>query len=509
MNLSEWITKHAGFTPDKPAIRFEGEEISYAALAARIEAAAWALKHELGVLPGDRVAHLGLNSPEMLILLFACARMGAVFTPMNWRLAPPEHAFILGHSGASVLIADSEFVGHVEEIGTIVQDMPLASIGAPPAGWQEWNVLVDSAQSRDPAEGAYDDPVLLVYTSGTTGRPKGALLTQSNLFWNAVNSTHMHDLTGNDHVLTTIPLFHVGGMNIQTLPCLHAGGTVTLHARFDPAETLSAIAEDRPSLTVLVPAQMSALMSLPDWDKADLSALRFVTTGSMIVPVPLIEKFHERGLPMVQVYGSTETAPVVVYQTRADAERKLGSTGRAGLHSEIRLVDKQYKDVPAGTRGEILVRGPQVMREYWGDPQATAEALRDGWYYSGDIGHLDEEGWLYVDERKKDVIISGGENIYPAELEAVLAECEAIAEAAVVARADEQWGEIPVATIVLREAGAMDREAVLALFEGRIARFKHPKDALFMESLPRNAMGKIEKYRLRELLAEAGERLPT
>ena len=500
MNLSDWIARQAGFAPDKPAIRFDGEEISYAALAGRIKAAARVLTRELGVSTGDRVAHLGLNSPDMLVLLFACARMGAIFTPMNWRLAPPEHAFILGHSGACILIADHEFIGHVAEIGTIVQDMPLASIGPPPPGWRDWNLLIDSAQGHDKSEGSYDDPVLLVYTSGTTGRPKGALLTQSNLFWNAVNSIHMHDMTSSDHVLTTIPLFHVGGMNIQTLPCLHAGGTVTLHARFDPAATLAAIAEDRPSLTVLVPAQMSALMSLPDWGTADLSALRFVTTGSMIVPVPLIEKFHARGLAMVQIYGSTETAPVVVYQTQADAERKLGSTGRAGLHSELRLVDEAGDDVPAGTKGEILIRGPQVMREYWGDPAATAEALQEGWYHSGDIGHLDEEGWLYVDERKKDVIISGGENIYPAELEAVLDECDLIAESAVVARADEQWGEIPVATIVLREAGAMDREAVLALFEGRIAHFKHPRDVLFMETLPRNVMGKVQKYLLREIV---------
>ena len=501
MNISDWIERQAGFTPDKLAIRFEAAEITYAALAKRIEAAAWALKHELGILPGDRVAHLGLNSPEMLVLLFACARMGAIFTPLNWRLAPPEHAYILGHSGASVLIADCEFVRHVEKIGTIVQGMPLASIGPPPHGWQDWNVLVDSAQSRDDCDGSQEDPVLLVYTSGTTGRPKGALLTQANLFWNAVNSIHMHDLTGDDHVLTTIPLFHVGGMNVQTLPCLHAGGTVTLHARFDPVETLTAIERDRPSLTVLVPAQMSALLALPEWETADLSSLRVVTTGSMIVPVPLIEKLHQRGLQVIQIYGSTETAPVVVYQKRADAESRLGSTGRVGLHSEMRLVDKEFADVPAGTRGEILIRGPQVMREYWGDPQATAETLRDGWYYSGDIGHIDKEGWLYIDERKKDVIISGGENVYPAELEAVLAECEQIAEAAVVARPDEQWGEIPVAAVVLREADRMDREAVLALFGSRIARFKHPKDVLFLDALPRNAMGKVQKFLLREIVA--------
>jgi fatty-acyl-CoA synthase len=505
MNLSDWIVRQAGFAPGKTAIRYRGAETSYAALAQRIEAAAWALKHELGVSRGDRVAHLGLNSPEMLVLLFACARMGAIFTPLNWRLAPPEHAYILGNSGASVLIADHDFVGHVERIGTIVQGVPLASIGPSPHGWQDWNVLVDSAQSRDPAEGSYGDPVLLVYTSGTTGRPKGAVLTQSNLFWNAVNSAHMHDLTGDDHVLTTIPLFHVGGMNIQTLPCLHAGGAVTLHGRFDPGETLAAIARDRPDLTVLVPAQMSAVIAHPDWKTADLSSLRVVTTGSTIVPVPLIEAFHERGLPVIQIYGSTETAPVVVYQTRADAKRRVGSTGRAGLHSEMRLVDKQCTDVPAGTRGEILIRGPQVMREYWNDPQATAEALREGWYYSGDIGHLDDEGWLYVDERKTDVIISGGENIYPAELEAVLAECDLIADSAVVARPDEKWGEVPVAAVVLRDAGALDREAVLALFGDRIARYKHPRDVLFLDALPRNVMGKVQKFRLREMLAEGAE----
>jgi fatty-acyl-CoA synthase len=502
MNLSDWIARQAGFTRDKAAIRYEGGEISYAALAQRIEAAAWALKHELGVSHGDRVAHLGLNSPDMLVLLFACARMGGIFTPLNWRLAPPEHAYILGNSGASVLIAESSFAEHVDQIGTTVQGIPVACIGAPPPRWHDWNVLVDNAQSRDPADGNQDDAALLVYTSGTTGRPKGAVLTQSNLFWNAVNSAHMHDLSGEDHVLTTIPLFHVGGMNIQTLPCLHGGGTVTLHARFEPGETLAAIERDRPDLTVLVPAQMAALLAHPGWETADLSSLRAVTTGSTIVPVPLIEKFHQRGLPVIQIYGSTETAPVVVYQKAADAERRIGSTGRAGLHSEIRLVDKQFHDVHAGTRGEILVRGPQIMREYWNDPQATAEALRDGWYYSGDIGHLDEEGWLYIDERKKDVIISGGENIYPAELETVLTECEAIAEAAVVARADEKWGEVPVAAVVLREAGSMDREGVLALFGDRIARYKHPQDVLFLDALPRNVMGKIQKFRLREMLAE-------
>ena len=504
MDLADWITRNAGFAPDRTAIRFAGAETSYGALAARIEAAAWALKHEFGISHGDRVAHLGLNHPDLLVLLFACARLGAILVPLNWRLAPPEHEFMLRDCGAAVLVAEPEFADHVDAIGAAAKDLPKAGLGAPHDRWQPWDALVDKAQGRATSKADYADAVLIVYTSGTTGRPKGAVLTQSNLYWNAANATHMHDLSSADHVLTTIPLFHVGGLNIQTLPALHAGATVTLHARFDPGATLKAIAQERPSLTVLVPAQMAALLEHPDWEKTDISSLRQVTSGSTVVPEPLIQAFHARFVPVIQVYGSTETAPVVVYQTREDAERRIGSAGRAGLHSEMRLVDEAGQDVHPGENGEILIRGPQVMREYWGDPEATDEALRDGWFHSGDIGHRDEEGWLYVDERKNDVIISGGENIYPAELEAVLAECGEIAEAAVIGRPDGKWGEVPVAAVTLRTHGMLDRDAVLALFEGRVARFKHPRDVLFMDALPRNAMGKVQKFRLREMVAGDG-----
>jgi fatty-acyl-CoA synthase len=500
MDLADWIMRHDGFAPDKTAIRYEGADISYRALATRIAAAAGVLAGDFAIGRGDRVAHLGLNHPDMLVLLFACARLGAIFLPLNWRLAPPEHAFILRDSRPKLLVAAPEFADQVAAIGAA--EMPKASLGAPVDDWPSWDALIAAADGHESGGASAEDPVLLVYTSGTTGQPRGALLTQDNIYWNAANSIHMHAMSRDDHVLTTIPMFHVGGMNIQTVPVLHAGGTVTLHPRFDTGATLQAIAGDRPTLTVLVPAQMAALFDHPGWEAADLSSLRLVTTGSTIVPVPLIRRLHERGVKVIQVYGSTETAPVVVYQTGDDAERTIGSAGRAGLHSEMRLVDDAGNDVPPGTRGEILIRGPQVMREYWGEPTATEEVLRDGWFHTGDVGHQDADGWLYVDERKKDVIISGGENIYPAELEAVLAECDAITESAVVARQDERWGEVPVATVVLRREGDMDRDAALALFEGRIARFKHPRDVVFMPALPRNAMGKVQKYRLREIVAE-------
>ncbi|UCH73167.1 MAG: AMP-binding protein [Rhodospirillales bacterium] len=503
-DLAGWIGRHAEATPDKTALRFEGAEINYAGLAARIDAAARALTREFGIARGDRIAHLGLNHPDMLVLLFACARLGAILLPLNWRLAPPEHRFILADSRPKLLVAAADFAAEVAAIGPEANAVPTLGLGADISGWPSFEALVRAAGGAGSGGGSGDDPVLLVYTSGTTGRPKGALLTQANLHWNAANSIDMHALGADDHVLTTIPMFHVGGLNIQTLPALQVGATVTLHQRFVPGATLAAIAGDRPSLTVLVPAQMTALFDDPGWATADLSSLRLVTTGSTTVPVPLIRRLHERGVPVIQVYGATETAPVVVYQTREDAERRIGSAGRAGRYSEMRLVDAAGAEVSRGQPGEILIRGPQVMREYWGDPDGTAAVLRDGWFHTGDIGHTDAEGWLYVDDRKKDLIISGSENIYPAELETVLAECDAIAESAVVARHDERWGEVPVAAVVLRDAGAMDRTAVLTLFEGRIARFKHPRDVVFLPALPRNAMGKVQKFRLREMVAESG-----
>jgi len=500
MDLSGWIEHHAAFTPDKPALRFEDEEITYAQFAGRIGRLAGMLASELGVGAGDRVAHLGYNSPDFLDLVFACARLGAIVVPLNWRLAPPEHLYILRNAGASVLLAEPEFHEHVESIREPLGDCRLVRYGGTVPGWLDYRALLDTGGGKAVMRSAdLEDPLLIVYTSGTTGRPKGAVLTQSALLWNAVNSTHMHDLASTDHVLTVLPLFHVGGLNNQTLPALHLGATVTLLRRFEPGATLDAIASDRPSLTVLVPATMQAMIEHPDWAGTDLSCLRSVTTGSTMVPAPLIRAFHDRGVPVIQVYGSTETAPIAIYQTRADAERSVGSTGKPALHCDVRIVDDNGLDMAPGERGEIVVRGPNVMREYWADPKATAEALVDGWFHTGDIGHTDADGNFWIDERKKDMIISGSENIYPAELEAILAECPDLAEAAVVARPDERWGEVPVAVVVPRPDRAVDKAGVLALFDGRLAKYKRPHDVVFTDALPRNAMGKVLKYQIREM----------
>ena len=488
MNLYDWISRHAAFAPGKCAIRFEGRDWSYADFAGRIGRVANALGG-LGVKRGDAVAFLGLNHPDMLALLFACARLGAMLAPLNWRLAAPEHARMLAACPPKLLFFEKDFENHVNEVG----------YGGRAIRIDEYSWQTESGKITD--QGDENSPVLLCYTSGATGAPKGVVLTQRAILWNAVNSSHMHDLTSADRVLTTLPLFHVGGLNIQTTPALHAGASVVLHARFDPQAAFDAIERERITLAVLVPAQLTAMMESARWASADLSSLRMITTGSTIVAEAFVRKVNARGVPLVQVYGSTETCPIATYVRAEDAGRKAGSAGAAALHCEVKVVDDAGRELPPGSDGEIVVRGANVTTGYWNDPGETAQALRGGWYHSGDLGHFDEDGHLTVVSRKKDMIISGGENIYPAELEQILAECPAIQEACVVGRSDERWGEAVVAAVVLKPGACMAEAEVMALFQGRIARYKHPRDVRFLAQLPRSALGKVRKEEVRAAVA--------
>ena len=488
--IAEWIDGHAGRAPEAPAIRFEGATITYGELAAQSARAACFLAHDLGLAAGERVAYLGTNRPEQLVLTFAAARAGLILVPLNWRLAAPELAAILANAEPAALVAEPAFAERVPTILPETRRRHVLTIAEAMAG----------TAGPPPDRGGPGLPLLIVYTSGTTGEPKGAVLTQKAIQCNARNSIHMHDLTPADHVLIVLPMFHVGGLNIQTLPALSCGATVTLHPRFDPGATLAAIASDRPSLTLLVPATMQAMIAHPAWATTGLSSLRAVATGSTDVPVALIEAFHARGVPVIQVYGSTETGPVCLYQRVDEAFATVGSIGRAGRHSEIRIVDGAGRDVADGTPGEILVRGDNVAEGYWREPELTAAAFRDGWFHSGDVALRDASGLYWFKDRIKNVIISGGENIYPAELERILHAIPGVAEAAVVGRPDPKWGQVPVAVVARSEEG-LDRDAILAAFDGRLARYKHPKDVLFVPSLPRNAMGKVIVEDLRRVVA--------
>ena len=500
MDLSDLIERNAAFTPDKAATIFEGETLGYAAFSARIAQAARALKAEFGVGRGDRVAILSLNRPDYLVLLYACARLGAILVPLNWRLAVAEQLFILSDASVKVLVLEQAFAEVLPALTTSLPDAAIVGLDfAPPRG-----VAFDVLLSRAHGDGRnpHTDlscPLLIVYTSGTTGRPKGAVLRQAALLWNGVMSQHMHGLTSDDHVLTVLPFFHVGGLNIQTTPALHHGATVTIHARFTPDATLSAIERDRPTLTVLVPATIQAVTDHPAWATTDLSSLKAVSTGSTIVPPHLIDRIVARGVPVLQVYGSTETCPVAVYTKLGGDLSRVGSTGLPGLCCEAAVIDDSGNELPPGTPGEIAVRGPNVFYEYWGNEEATREALHDGWYRTGDIGRRDADGYFWVHDRKKNLIISGGENIYPAEVERVLLEHADVVECAVIGRPDPRWDEVPVAYVIRRSGRPVDADDLRAHVLTQLARFKVPRDIVFVDDLPRTALGKVQHFMIRQL----------
>ena len=460
MNLASFVERWAGRFPEKTALHFQGADLTYAGLWEKVvEKTA-----SLPVGKGERVAYLGYNSPDLLVLLLALSRLGAILVPLNWRLTAAEHREILADCTPSLLVAGEEFEERRKELG----------------------LSFSEKANRTRTEGDEQDDVLIVYTSGTTGKPKGAVLTQSALAWNARHSFYAHEMQPSDHVLTALPMFHVGGLNIQTLPALLMGASVTLHPRFDPGRWLADVRERRPTLSLLVPAAMKAVIGHPDWPAADLSSLRLLNTGSMVVPDSLIRAFHERGVPVGQVYGSTETAPIAIVLRREDAQRKVGSAGKPVPDCEAKLVD-----------GEILVRGPSVMRGYWKDGSGIDG---EGWFHSGDLGRIDDEGYWWIVGRSKEVIISGGENVHPAEIENVLADCPAIAEAAVIGVPDEKWGEVACAVVVRKKDVSLTHEEVLRLFEDRLARYKHPRRVVFLDELPKTAMGKVQKPLLRQQL---------
>ncbi len=386
MDISHWVRHRADWSPDRVAVHFAGVDVTYAEMHRRVTRLAAALADDLRIAPGDRVAFLGYNSPVLLDLLFACARLGAVLVPLNWRLTVAEHRFIVADAGPRAVFVEPEFCGHAEDLrdgalalvaceappGHTRSGVPLPDRGA----WRDYAALTAGA-AADPMAGDGDlaAPLLVVYTSGTTGRPKGAVLSQGAVFWNALNSIAAHDMTSADHVLAVLPMFHVGGLNIQTTPAILAGATITIARRFDPDETLDLFAARRPTLFLAVPAVAQALSRHRRFTDTDLSSLRAICTGSSTVPEAVIRPWMERGIPVTQVYGMTESGPTAIALSIADAARKVGSCGKPVAHCAARIVDGDGHDVPAGQPGEIWLRGPNLMTGYWRNPGATVRSL--------------------------------------------------------------------------------------------------------------------------------------
>jgi fatty-acyl-CoA synthase len=472
-SLCQRLAVQAAQAPEAPALQCGDRVLSRRDFAALCEATAQQYRDE-GLGQGDFIGWLGHNSAQMLASLFACDRLGAVWVPLNWRLAAPELAAIARHAGLSALKHTPELSGLAAQV---LGQITLAG----------------------PAEPAQADDLMLVYTSGTTGEPKGAMHTRAGMGANLDITTAVQGLDAADRVLAVLPMFHVGGLCIQVLPALAAGAVVNLHARFDAAAWLHDVAAWRPSTSLLVPAVMQALIAHADWPAADLASLRFLNSGSQIVPVALIEAFQARGVPVAQVYGSTETGPFSIALRPDEALAHVGSTGRPAPGVLLKLADAAGRPVARGEVGEIQLRAPNLMRGYHRLPAGSG--FVDGWFATGDLARADAEGWVTVVGRSGDLIISGGENIHPAEIEHLAASWPGVAEAAVVGLADARWGEVPVLVLVARPGATIDLDGLGALFQARLARFKHPRRTVLAEALPRTALGKVQKAVLHARLA--------
>jgi fatty-acyl-CoA synthase len=486
----------------QPAMTFRGDErkpehtfaYDFGKFWRRVERVTGHLQSRWGVQPGDRVAWLGFNHELQLVTLVACARLGAIFLPLNFRLAVPELQQIIEDAQPRLLVHDSAHADAALALqGTDLQrshhDHLIAT--ASPRG-----LVLPEVHS--------DLPLLLVYTSGTTGQPKGAVHTQAALLANARASAWAHGFVAGDKVLSILPMFHVGGLCIQTLPALLSGIEVVLHPRFDPTAWLEELGRSQPTLSLLVPATMRALFEHVRWADTSLACLRGIMTGSSTVPLAYLQALHARGVPVGQVYGTTETGPVSIVLRLPDAMAHVGSSGWPQPEAQVRLIDPQGQEAGPGQVGEVCIRAANLMRGYWQAQGMSGLGLHDGWFHSGDLGQRAEDGCITIVGRSKDMIISGGENIYPAEIENLLVTLPGVAECAVVGLPDERWGEVPVAVLVRQSDAtgqALTADGVLAHLQARIARFKLPRRVVFMDTLPKSALGKVLKPQLQATLA--------
>jgi fatty-acyl-CoA synthase len=481
LTLDRWIRDRARTTPARVAIDCRGIETTYAGLDERSERLAAGFL-AAGLSRGDRVATLTGTSTEHVVVFFACAKAGLILMPLNWRLAEAELAYQLADAEPAVLLHSDEYAA----VATALHERT--------AGLEEL-VLEQHKPFAGPRD---DDGLLLVYTSGTTGKPKGALLTHANCFWTNLSFDLATGISGDDVVLAVLPQFHCGGWNVQPLLAWWKGAKVVLEPSFDASRALTLIAEKRVTTTMGVPANYLFMAQAPGFAQADLSSLRRAVVGGAPMPETLLETWQERGVEIVQGYGLTEAAPNVLCLPPEDAVRKRGFAGKAYPHVDVELRDPESgRRIDGPGEGELVVRGPNVFAGYWRNAEATGAVLEHGWLHTGDVALRDDEGYYRIVGRTKDMIISGGENVYPAEIENVLHAHPAVREAAVVGVPDERWGEACVAFVVL--GGEATEDELLGHCRASLARYKIPKSVRFVDSLPRNALDKVVKSELVEL----------
>ncbi len=509
-NVGLFLTKRAHLSPDVEGFIDcdTGRRFTYAEYNARANRTANALL-ALGVSKGDRVALLQMNSVEYMESFFGIAKIGAVCVPLNWRLVADELAFILRDSGATTLVFGSEFQEAAAELqtrgkgesGTHLERFVFCGRSDKPDWALDYDALQAEASDAEPeVTAADDDELYIMYTSGTTGLPKGAVHTHDSAAWGVLTINATSDQHLGDRYLVCLPLFHVGALT----PCtalVHRGATAVVMRAFDPQRAWTLIAEEKVTTGLKVPAMLNFMLQVYDPEHCKHEHLRWLMTGAAPVPVSLIEAYADLGIEIHQVYGLTETCGPACLIGSDDALAKAGSTGKAFFHTDVRVVDENDVDVQPGEAGEVIIRGRHVMKEYWHRPEDTAQAIRNGWFYSGDVAKIDAEGFVYIQDRIKDMYISGGENVYPAEVEGVLMTHDKILEAAVIGISSEKWGEVGAAILVKSDDSATEDE-ILDYCQDKLARFKQPAKVYFIDEIPRNPSGKILKRVLREQFPE-------
>lgn len=498
IDLSSILRRVCERAGSKPAITYEGESCTYSELESRILKLAAYFKDQ-GVRKGDRIGYVGQNHPAFLETLFAASALGAIFVPLNFRLSGPELTYIINDAGCHSLVYDSFMQPTVEGIQGKLCCQSYLTVEIPDSQFARYSqVLVDAPELTELTTPAGTDIAFIMYTSGTTGLPKGVMLTHSNIFWNDVNATYIEDTNG-AVVLTCCPLYHIAGLSCTALAAMFRGEHQILHRAFEPGAVLHDINKYSANVILCVPAMLLFMSQHPDFVSTDFSGIKAMLSGGAPVPAPLIKTYQQRGVPFYQVYGLTETAPYALMNVAKDSLTHPEASGKPVFYCDIKVADGDGNALPNGEKGEICIKGPNVMAGYWNKPDATAKAIsRDGWFFSGDVGYRDDDGFFYVNDRKKDMVISGGENVYPAEVEAVIYEHDDIQEVAVIGLPDDKWGEAVTAVIAFKPGKQMSLEEIRAFCDGRLARYKIPLILHEVDALPRNPSGKILKYQLRE-----------
>jgi fatty-acyl-CoA synthase len=494
----DWAAKWAVYSPGREAFKeYEtGRVWTYGQINRLANQLAHHFTSDRGLRPGDRIAILAENCLEYILLFSVAQKTGLTLVPLNYRLAPAEIDYLLRSAEPRLVIGEAKFMQTLEDAPQYAlaeQRLPLEALAA----WLQTPLADATRDHFDAIPLEEDHPVFILFTSGTTGFPKGALYTHKMLFWNSINTAMSLILNTESRTVNVMPPFHTGGWNVFTTPFFHHGAYMVLMKKFDPEALLPLLQSERATIFMGVPTMLKMLADQPGFDSADFSSLYYIIVGGEAMPIPLIERWHEKGVPIRQGYGLTEVGPNLTSLHQRDAVRKKGSIGRPNFYVQIKVADPETgAELGPDQPGEFLLKGPMTTPGYWENPEASAKAIRDGWFHTGDMVRQDAEGYIYVVDRIKNMFISGGENVYPAEVERLLLQCEGVAEACVVGVPHEKWGEVGRAFVVKKDP-ALDEAALLEFCQGKLAKFKIPKSVIFLPALPKNDTGKINRMELK------------